>query len=49
MTKEITQIQSQSKKNIQLINKLYDEGYRIILYTVRYMTRCKVNIFQVKK
>ena len=37
------------KKNIQLINKLYNEGYKIILYTARYMTRCKGNISQVKK
>jgi capsule biosynthesis phosphatase len=37
------------KKNINLINKLYDKGFIIILYTARYMGRCKGNIKKVEK
>ena len=37
------------KKNIDLINKLYLEGFTIILYTARYMGRCNGDIIKVKK
>jgi len=37
------------KKNIKVINKLYDKGFKIILYTARYMGRCNGNLMQVKK
>ena len=37
------------KKNIKLINKAYNNGYRIILYTARYMGRCNGNLTKVKK
>mgnify|MGYP005998045911 CR=1 FL=1 len=37
------------KKNINLINKLYDKGFIIILYTARYMGRCNGDIKKVKK
>ncbi|MDC0951331.1 phosphoheptose isomerase [Candidatus Pelagibacter sp.] len=37
------------KQNIKLINKIYNKGYRIILYTARYMGRCNGNLAQVKK
>ena len=37
------------KKNIKVINKLYDKGFKIILYTARYMGRCNENLIQVKK
>jgi capsule biosynthesis phosphatase len=37
------------KKNIEVINKAYDSGFNIILYTARYMGRCKGNLTKVKK
>ena len=37
------------KKNIKIINKAYDNGFNIILYTARYMGRCERNIKQVEK
>lgn len=37
------------KKNIKIINKAYDNGYNIILYTARYMGRCKGNLKDVEK
>jgi capsule biosynthesis phosphatase len=37
------------KKNIKIINKAYDNGYNIILYTARYMGRCKGNLKKVEK
>lgn len=37
------------KKNIDFINKLYLEGFTIILYTARYMGRCNGDIKKVKK
>ena len=37
------------KKNIQVINEAYKSGYNIILYTARYMGRCKGNIKEVKR
>ena len=37
------------KKNIKIINKAYSNGFNIILYTARYMGRCKGNIAKVKK
>ena len=37
------------KKNIKVINRLYDKGFKIILYTARYMGRCNGNISMVKK
>ena len=37
------------KKNILVINKLYDKGFKIILYTARYMGRCNGNVSMVKK
>lgn len=37
------------KKNIEVINKLYDKGFYIILFTARYMGRCNGNIAEVKK
>ncbi len=37
------------KRNIQLINEIHNKGYRIILYTARYMGRCNGNLKQVKK
>ena len=49
------------KKNIKKINQLYDAGYKIILYTARYMGRSsndekkatklakKITLFQLKK
>ena len=37
------------KKNIKVINKLYDKGFKIILFTARYMGRCNGNIAEVKK
>ena len=32
------------KKNIKKINSLYDQGYKIIVFTARYMGRSKENI-----
>ena len=37
------------KKNIKIINKLYDKEFKIILYTARYMSRCNENLTEVKK
>jgi len=37
------------KKNINVINNLYNKGFTIILYTARYMTRCNGNVAEVKK
>ncbi len=37
------------KKNIKIINKAYSNGFNIILYTARYMGRCKGNIEKAKK
>tara|TARA_B100001057_G_scaffold501241_1_gene622365 strand:+ start:1059 stop:1415 length:357 start_codon:yes stop_codon:yes gene_type:complete len=37
------------KKNIEIINKSYEKGFNIILYTARYMGRCNGNIADVKK
>ena len=37
------------KKNIKLINEIHNKGYKIILYTARYMGRCNGNLEQVKK
>ena len=37
------------KKNIKFINKLFDEGYYIILFTARYMGRNNDNIKKAKK
>jgi len=37
------------KKNIKLINELYNGGFNIILYTARCMKRCKGNVAKVKK
>jgi len=37
------------KKNIEIINKSYDNGFKIILYTARFMGRCKGNVAEVKR
>ena len=37
------------KRNIKLINEIHNNGYKIILYTARYMGRCNGNLEQVKK
>jgi len=37
------------KKNIKVINKAYEKGYKIIIYTARYMGRCKGNQIKAKK
>lgn len=37
------------KKNIKLINDIYDKGYNVILYTARYMGKCNGNLKKVKK
>jgi hypothetical protein len=37
------------KKNIKLINEIYNKGYKVILYTARYMGRCNGNLNKVKK
>ena len=37
------------KKNIKFINKAYNNGYYIILYTARYMGRCNGNLRKVNK
>ena len=37
------------KKNIKLINEIYDKGHNVILYTARYMGRCNGDIGEVKK
>jgi len=37
------------KKNIQIVNKAYNKGFFIILYTARYMGRCNGNLREVHK
>ena len=37
------------KKNIIFINKLYDEGNIIKIFTARHMSKCKGNVQLVKK
>jgi len=37
------------KKNIKVINKAYNSGFNIILYTARYMGRTKGNLTEVNK
>jgi len=37
------------KKNIAIINEAYEKGFNIILYTARYMGRCKGNVTKVKR
>ena len=37
------------KRNIKIINKSYNKGFKIVLYTARYMGRCNGNITAVKK
>ena len=37
------------KKNIRVINKIYDKGFRVILYTARYMGRYDGKVNKVKK
>jgi capsule biosynthesis phosphatase len=37
------------KKNIKIINRAFNSGFNIILYTARYMGRCKGNIAEVKR
>ena len=37
------------KKNIQIINRAYNKGFVIILYTARYMGRCKGKLSEVNK
>jgi capsule biosynthesis phosphatase len=37
------------KKNIKIINRAFNSGFNIILYTARYMGRCKGNIMEVKR
>ena len=37
------------KKNIKLINEVYNKGYNVILYTSRYMGRYNGNLTEVKK
>ena len=37
------------KENIKVINELYDSGFNIILYTARYMGRCKGNLKKINK
>lgn len=37
------------KRNIKIINKAYEKGFYIILYTARYMGRCNGNLEKVKK
>ena len=37
------------KKNIKLINKIYNKGYKVTLYTARFMGRCDGNLTKVKK
>lgn len=37
------------KKNIKIINKAYKKGFYIIIYTARYMGRCKGDLKKVKK
>ncbi len=37
------------KKNIKLVNQIFDKGYYVILYTARYMGRYNGNVLKVKK
>ena len=37
------------KKNINIVNTLYEKGFNIILFTARYMGRSKENIDLAKK
>jgi|TARA_B110000971_G_scaffold203189_1_gene223543 capsule biosynthesis phosphatase len=37
------------KKNIKLVNEIFNKGYYVILYTARYMGRYNGNITKVKK
>ena len=37
------------KKNINMVNTLYEKGFNIILFTARYMGRSKENIELAKK
>jgi len=37
------------KKNIDIINKLYEKGFNIILFTARYMGRSEQNIYLAKQ
>lgn len=37
------------KKNIKVINKIYNSGYIVVLYTARYMGRTKDNAKLAKK
>ena len=37
------------KKNIKIINMTYDKGFKVILYTARFMGRCDGNLARVKK
>ena len=37
------------KKNIKVINKAFNSGFNIILYTARYMGRCNGNLTKVNK
>ncbi len=37
------------KKNIQIVNRAYNQGYIIILYTARYMARCNGKLSEIKK
>tara|TARA_B100001029_G_C14692146_1_gene250387 strand:- start:61 stop:408 length:348 start_codon:yes stop_codon:yes gene_type:complete len=37
------------KKNIKVVNSLYDKKYKIILYTARYMGRFNNNAYKAKK
>lgn len=37
------------KNNINVINRAYDKGYKIILYTARFMGRSQGNIAEVEK
>ncbi len=34
---------------VEAINKLYDEGYKIIFHTSRFMSRCNNNIVEANK
>jgi capsule biosynthesis phosphatase len=37
------------KKNINLINQIYKKGFKVVLYTARFMGRCNGNLTEVKK
>ena len=37
------------KKNIQIVNRAYNQGYIIILYTARYMGRCNGKLSEINK